>query len=64
MDGQALLSRSSEVCCGVIEGGMYSNQVDKQFGVEISTVIGWMQRLDEIGSVTPGQMGGNKSKKI
>ncbi len=47
-----------------IEGGMSRNQAAKQFGVAISTAIGWMHRLDETGSVAPGQMGGHKPKKI
>ena len=28
-----------------IEGGMSRNQAAKQFGVAISTAIGWMQRV-------------------
>lgn len=47
-----------------IEGGMSRNQAAKQFGVAISTAIGWMQRVDETGSVAPGQMGGHKPKTI
>lgn len=47
-----------------IKGGMSRNRAAKQFGVAISTAIGWMKRLDETGSVEPGQMGGHKSKAI
>jgi transposase len=47
-----------------IEGGMSRNQAAKQFGVAISTAIGWMQRVEETGSVAPGQMGGHKPKAI
>src|SRR6266568_3474314 len=47
-----------------IEGGMSRNQAAKQFGVAISTAIGWMRRVDETGSVAPGQMGGHKPKAI
>src|SRR4029077_11422605 len=36
----------------------------RQFGVAISTAIGWMKRVDETGSVAPGQMGGHKPKAI
>ena len=43
---------------------MSRNRAAKQFGVAISTAIGWMQRLDETGSVAPGQMGGHKPKAI
>jgi transposase len=45
-----------------IEGGMFRNQAARQFGVAISTAIGWMmQRVEETGSVAPGQ-GGHKPK--
>ena len=47
-----------------IEGGMSRNQAAKQFGVAISTAIGWMQRVKQTGSVAPGQMGGHKPKAI
>jgi putative transposase len=47
-----------------IEGGMSRNQAAKQFGVAISTAIGWMQRVKDTGSVAPGQMGGHKPKAI
>ena len=47
-----------------IEGGMSRNQAARQFGVAISTAIGWMQRVEQTGSVTPGQMGGHKPKAI
>ena len=33
-------------------------------GSAISTAIGWMKRVDETGSVAPGQMGGHKPKAI
>jgi len=47
-----------------IEGGMSRNQAAKHFGVAISTAIGWMQRMEETGSIAPGQMGGHKPKAI
>jgi transposase len=47
-----------------IEGGMSRNQAAKQFGIAISTAIGWMQRVKQTGSVAPGQMGGHKPKTI
>ena len=46
-----------------IEGGLSCNQAANQFGIGISTAIG-LQRLDETGSVAPGQMGGHKPKTI
>jgi len=47
-----------------IEGGMSRNRAAKQFGIAISTAVGWMQRVAETGSVAPGQMGGHKPKAI
>jgi transposase len=47
-----------------IEGGMSRNQAAKQFGVAISTAIGWMQRVKQTGSFAAGQMGGHKPKAI
>ena len=36
----------------------------KQFGVGVSTVINWVQRLGRTGSVAPGKMGGHRPKSI
>jgi transposase len=47
-----------------IEGGLSCNQAAKQFGIGISTAIGWARRLRETGSIEPGQMGGHKPKAI
>ena len=47
-----------------IKGGMSRNQAAKQFGVAISTAIGWMRRVEETGSVEPSQIGGYKPKAI
>jgi len=47
-----------------IEGGMSRNRAAKQFGVAVSTAIGWMQLVEETGSVDPGKMGGHKPKAI
>lgn len=43
---------------------MSRNQAARQFGVAISTAIGWMKRVDETGSVEPCQIGGYKPKAI
>ena len=43
---------------------MSRNQAARQFGVAISTAIGWMQRVEQTGSVAPGQMGGHKPRAI
>ena len=44
--------------------GLSRRQAEVRFGVGISTVIGWVRRLRETGSVAPGQMGGHKPKSI
>ena len=44
--------------------GLSCNQAAKQFGIGISTAIGWAKRLRETGSVAPGQMGGHRPKAI
>jgi putative transposase len=48
----------------VEQEGLSRRQAAARFGVGISTVIGWVRRLRETGSVAPGQMGGHKPKKI
>jgi transposase len=48
----------------VLEGGLSRNKAAAQFAVGASTVIGWVKRFQETGSVEPGQMGGHKPKAI
>src|ERR1700728_5193623 len=45
-----------------IEAGMSRNQAAKQFGVAISPAIGWMQRVEQTGSVAPGQDGRSQAE--
>ena len=52
------------VVAAVETGGLSCNQAAKQFGVAISTAIGWVRRLRETGSVAPGKMGGHRPKAI
>ena len=47
-----------------IESGLSCNQAAKQFGIGVSTAVGWAQRQRETGSIEPGQMGGHKPKAI
>jgi len=47
-----------------IEGGMSRNRAAKQFGVAVSTAVGWMRRQRETGDVAPGKMGGHRPKAI
>lgn len=44
--------------------GLSCNQAAKQFGIGISTAVGWVRRLRETGSVAPGKMGGHRPKAI
>ena len=65
--GDAVLEGAFDVdleLVAAVEGGMSRNRAAKQFGVAISTAIGWMKRVDETGSVAPGQMGGHKPKAV
>jgi len=38
------------------------NQAAKQFGIGISTAIGWVRRQRETGSVAPGKMGKSQAE--
>jgi len=48
----------------VIKGGLSCRQAASQFKLGVSTVINWVRRWRETGSVAPGQMGGHKPKLI
>ena len=48
----------------VEKGGMSRRRAAAQFGVGINTVITWVRRFRETGSVAPGKMGGHKPKAI
>ncbi len=48
----------------VEEEGLSRRQAAERFGVGASTVINWVRRFRETGSVAPGQMGGHRPKKI
>jgi transposase len=52
------------VVAAVVTGGLSCHRAAKQFGVGVSTAIGWVQRLRETGSVAPGKMGGHKPRRI
>ena len=47
-----------------VTGGLSCNQAAEQFGVAVSTAIGWVRRQRETGSVAPGKMGGHRPKAI
>jgi putative transposase len=52
------------VVAAVEEGGLSRRRAAARFDVGISTVIEWVRRFRQTGSVAPGQMGGHKPKKI
>jgi transposase len=52
------------VVAAVESGGLSCNQAAKQFGIGISTAIGWVNRVRNTGDLAPGQMGGHKPKAI
>jgi putative transposase len=44
--------------------GLSRRAVAVRFGLAVSTVIKWLQRMRRTGSARPGQMGGHKPRKI
>src|SRR5258708_8323373 len=58
------LDLRERVVAAVEKGGMSRRRAAAQFGVGISTVINWVRRLRETGSVAPGKIGGHKPKAI
>ena len=58
------LDLRKRVVAGVVSGGLSCNEAAKQFGVAVSTAIGWVRRHRETGSVAPGKMGGHRQKAI
>lgn len=48
----------------VLKGGLSCNRAAKQFGLGISTVINWVRRFRETGSVAPDKFGGYRPKLI
>ncbi len=58
------LDLRERVVAAVEKSGMSRRRAAAQFGVGISTVINWMRRLRQTGSVAPGKMGGHKPKAI
>ena len=44
--------------------GLSRNRAAARFGVAVSTVIGWIDKFQQTGSLAPGQMGGHRPKKI
>jgi transposase len=58
------LDLRERVVAAVEKGGLSRRQAAAHFGVGISTVILWVRRLRETGSVRPRKIGGYKRKSI
>jgi putative transposase len=52
------------VVASVERNGLSRRQAASRFGVGVSTVIKWVRRLRETGSVSPGKIGGHRPKKL
>jgi putative transposase len=52
------------VVAAVEEAGMSRHRAAAHFKVGVSTVVRWVQRHQETGSVAPGKMGGHRPRKI
>jgi transposase len=48
----------------VLRDGLSRHESAARFGIAPSTVINWVRRVRETGSLAPGQMGGHKPKAI
>ena len=48
----------------VLEDGQSRNKAASHFAVAVSTVVSWVKRYQETGTVEPGRMGGHKPKAI
>src|SRR6202011_1182355 len=48
----------------VLEGGLSRRCVAAQFDMAVSTVVNWVRRFQETGSIEPDQIGGYRPKKI
>jgi transposase len=58
------LDLRKRLVAAVVTGGLSCNQAADQFGVAVSTAIGWVRRQRETGSLAPGKMGGHRPKAI
>jgi len=54
----------ARVILAVERDGLSRNEAARRFGVAISTAVNWLRGHHETGSVTPGQMGGHRPRKL
>jgi putative transposase len=52
------------VVASVLRDGLSRRATAARFGVGVSTVIDWLKRFTETGSVQPGKIGGYRPKKL
>jgi putative transposase len=48
----------------VTQNGLSRRAVAQRFSLGVSTVVTWVQRWRDTGTIEPGQMGGHRPKKI
>jgi putative transposase len=58
------LDLRERVVAAVEHEGLSRREAAERFDVAPSTVIGWVRRYRQTGSIAPGQMGGHKPKAI
>src|SRR5215471_13688241 len=58
------MDRRERAVAAVVKEGLSRHASAARFGIAPSTVINWVRRFRETGSVAPGQMGGRKPKAI
>jgi len=64
MTGTYSLDLRKRVVASVEERGLSRRETAKQFDVGVSTVIRWVRRYRDTGSLEPGKIGGYKPKAI
>ena len=52
------------VVAAVTQEGLSRRRAAARFGISDSTAINWLKRVATTGSVAPGQIGGQKPRKI
>ena len=58
------MDRRDRAVAAVVKEGLSRHASAARFGIAPNTVINWVRRFRETGSVAPGQMGGRKPKAI
>ena len=64
MSGPYSMDLRERVVRAVDEEGQSRHAAAARFDLGVSTVVRWVQRFHETGSVAPGRIGGHRPKKI